>query len=73
MVKNLSPDPRFSEKLSILSFEDTRKVQFESYCRASYYQVVWIKEGSAVFEVDMMVSKASVSVEKVNISSGLPE
>lgn len=53
MIKNLSPDPRFSEKLSILSFEDTQRVQFESYCRADYYQVIWVKEGSAVFEVDM--------------------
>jgi AraC-like DNA-binding protein len=53
MIKNLLPDPRFSEELSILSFEDTQKIQFESYCRASYYQVVWVKEGNAVFEVDM--------------------
>jgi AraC-like DNA-binding protein len=53
MIKNLSPDPRFPEELSILPFEDTQKVQFESYCRAGYYQIIWIKEGSAVIEVDM--------------------
>ncbi len=53
MIKNLLPDPRFPEELSILSFLDTQKIQFESYCRASYYQVIWIKEGMAVFEVDM--------------------
>lgn len=60
MIKNLLPDPRFSEELSIISFEDTQKVQFESYCRANYYQIIWIKEGSAVFEIDM---------KKVNLTS----
>ncbi|MDR3061607.1 MAG: AraC family transcriptional regulator [Dysgonamonadaceae bacterium] len=53
MIKNLSPDPRFPEELSILSFEDTQQIQFEFYCRASYYQIIWIREGSAVFEIDM--------------------
>ncbi|MDR1369957.1 MAG: helix-turn-helix transcriptional regulator [Dysgonamonadaceae bacterium] len=61
MIKNLSPDSRFQETLSILSFEDTQKVQFESYCRANYYQVIWIKKGEAVFEVDM---------KKISLTSG---
>ncbi len=53
MIKNLSSDSRYSEEFSIIPFEDTQRVQFESYCRADYYQIVWVKQGEAVFEIDM--------------------
>ncbi len=53
MIENLSFDPRFPEEFCILTFGEIPKIQFESYCRANFYQQIWITEGTAVFEIDM--------------------
>ncbi len=53
MIKNITFDSHFRVELKIHSIKEAERIQFESYCRANYYQLIWIKEGSAVFDIDL--------------------
>ncbi len=53
MINNVKFNFNSPFELSIIPFDDAEKIQFESYCRADYYQLVWITEGSTDFEIDM--------------------